>query len=812
MNIFVPQTLQTQVELEEIACVERQIINPSTSTSANGTKQDGLVGGYNLSHPTLKINWRTAMNLITYTTIEDFSKIPKNQDMPGAKLYSMIVPPEINLNSKKLKIKNGEIVDGRVTNDALGAKKAKTLTQLIWDEYGVEETENFVDNTRWLNNNFNLWYGFSVGYGDIEDRPEIRKQIDNMFETIRLKVQQMVTEIENNPDLMSKDALENEIYTITKSTNEEGNKLIAENLSEMNAFRIMQASGSKGKAENVGQMMGCLGLQAFEGKLMPKKYNFRTLPYFHQHDDTAESRGLVRDSFYDGLDFVELFYQTVNGRSGLIDTAVKSITGDTPIIILENGESKYINIGDWIDRQLDDKLNKDKIEHHETANMELLNLEKNTVYIPTCDDDGKTSWAEMTAITRHDPGNNLYEIKTYGGRNVIVAESKSLIIWNEKTKKFEMKHTPEIKVGECVPTMMNLLQPPNVNKYIDMTKYFSKKEYIYGSDFWAAKNSIDEAMKNRERIPAEWWEENNEKTFTLPYPNKARLTRTIGRSKIENIKEGCIYPYAANREPILLPEKFELNKENGIFIGLFLADGNVDLPSGYIQITKSDDGVKNFVKQWFEKYGISYKENKRTTERGTIEDIRGFSTLFAKFLSMFVGHGAENKHVPNEAFTAPDEFIIGLINGYISGDGHVSQNSIECGSISKKLIDGISILLNRFGIFGKVRFYQQEKNNLGTENIKPMYYIDIRSQWVGIFRKKIDLINTDKKNKLTKLKNTSIHRNIRSHNDVVLDQIVEINKLSTEKYPKLYDVTVPSTTQFAIANGVICFDTAETGF
>jgi DNA-directed RNA polymerase beta' subunit len=324
MNIFLPQTIQTQVELEEIACVERQIISPSTSKTANGTKQDGLVGGYNLTHPTLKINWRTAMNLITYTSVEDFNSIPKKGSIEGIKLYSMIVPPEINMQSKKLKIKNGEITEGRLTNDALGAKKANTLTQLIWDENGVDRTENFVDDTRWLNNNVNLWHGFSVGYGDLEENSEIKKQIDNMFETIRVQVQHLVTEIENNPDLMSREALENELYSLMSKSNEEGNKLISENLPEMNAFRIMQACGSKGNAGNLGQMMGCLGLQAFEGKLMPKKYNFRTLPYFHQNDDTANSRGLVRSSFHSGLDFVELFYQTVNGRSGLIDQAVKT--------------------------------------------------------------------------------------------------------------------------------------------------------------------------------------------------------------------------------------------------------------------------------------------------------------------------------------------------------------------------------------------------------------------------------------------------------------------------------------------------------
>lgn len=306
--------------------MEKQIISPSTSKTANGTKQDGLIGGYNLTHPTLKVDWKTAMNLITYTSIEDFSQIPKGQDIPGIKLYSMIIPPKINVKTNDLKVKNGEILEGRINNSALGAKKKTTLTQYIWDEYGVEMTENFCDDTRWLNNNFNLWHGFSVGYGDIEKKHEIKVQIDNMFETKKLEVQYLVTEIENNPDLMSKDLMELKIYNLLKGTNEEGDKLISSNLSEKNAFKIMMASGAKGGASNLGQMMGCLGLQAFEGKIMPTKYNNRTLPYFHQNDDTSESRGLVRSCFHDGLDFVEFFYQTVNGRSGLIDQAVKTAT------------------------------------------------------------------------------------------------------------------------------------------------------------------------------------------------------------------------------------------------------------------------------------------------------------------------------------------------------------------------------------------------------------------------------------------------------------------------------------------------------
>ena len=39
----------------------------------------------------------------------------------------------------------------------------------------------------------------------------------------------------------------------------------------------------------------------------------------------------------------------MTGRVGLIDTAIKSVVGETPIIIMENNKIKYVNIGIWID-------------------------------------------------------------------------------------------------------------------------------------------------------------------------------------------------------------------------------------------------------------------------------------------------------------------------------------------------------------------------------------------------------------------------------------------------------------------------------
>ena len=48
-----------------------------------------------------------------------------------------------------------------------------------------------------------------------------------------------------------------------------------------------------------------------------------------------------------------------------------------------------------------------------------------------------------------------------------------------------------------------------------------------------------------------------------------------------------------------------------------------------------------------------------------------------KFITELVGHGSHNKHIPLQTINAPEEFIIGLLDGYISGDGTIGDNYIE---------------------------------------------------------------------------------------------------------------------------------------
>ena len=73
MNIFIPQSIQTMLELDEIAQVKRQIITPASSVPCIGVVQDGLLGAYNLTQEDTKIDWKDAMNILSYTNIDTLS-------------------------------------------------------------------------------------------------------------------------------------------------------------------------------------------------------------------------------------------------------------------------------------------------------------------------------------------------------------------------------------------------------------------------------------------------------------------------------------------------------------------------------------------------------------------------------------------------------------------------------------------------------------------------------------------------------------------------------------------------------------------
>lgn len=848
MNMHVPQSETSRIELKELASVPSQIISPAQHKPIISIVQDTLVGAYLFTRYDNYLTKSECLDIlvdlatfdgklpepeIKAGTPED--KLPKSfpkykydtsQDLwTGRQIFSMIIPP-INLKKNNMsysfyespenivEIIGGHVKSGVFDKNILGQSE-QSLIHIIFNQLGVEKTQLFLDDIQNLITNWIMKSGFSVGLSDMVADAASTKKMREIIDSNKNKVVQIIEHthqgiLENKSGKTIQEEFEIQVLKTLNNSSVDAGKVAVKQLSSTNRLLSMFLAGSKGSEINIGQIIACVGQQAVDGKRIPYGFTDRTLPHFHKYDDGALARGFVESSFMKGLTPTEFFFHAMGGREGLIDTAVKSVTGDTPIIIMEDDEAKYTTIGEWIDTKL--SLYPENIKHFTERQMELLYL-NNNVYIPTTDEDGKVTWGEVTAVTRHDPGTELYEIKTLGGRSVIVTESKSLLIWNKDKHKLIEMNTPDIKIGDCVPVTLNLPEPPKITEYIDLTKYFPKHKYVYGSDFNKAKLLVNVAMNNRSKIENGWWNNNNNNEFTLPYCRKSLFTRTLNRSNISNIKNNCVYPFHATRECGHIPDKLELNEYNGTFIGLFIAEGNAHIKSGTVSITNNNNNIRQFVKSWFDNHSIKYKELSYINKiGGQTTTITGYSTILAKLLTDLVGHGAKNKYIPTQSFTASTTFIKGLLNGYFSGDGHINSNGVEVGSASYRLIEGVSMLCNRIGIFAKIFKTQLKNNNLGTTNIQPTYRISIRAQWAHIFAEQIELIDNIKNDKLKNLHTSNKHRNFEDYNDVVLDKIVEINIIGVDKYPKVYDLTIPSTLNFGLANGLQCRDTSETGY
>lgn len=348
MNITIPQCIRTKTELEELSDAKHLLISARTSNPIMGLKQDGILGAYNMTMPTTEIDWKSYMNMLTCLKLPKEDIIQKGKKYSGHEVFSQIIPNNINKSNfgqqNEILIKSGKLLSGFLKKAALGEERPNSLIQLILDEYGVNEAKDFFDNAQKLVNQFNLFYGFSVGFLDMVLPKNIQQQIKDITNKEILKASVYVTEIENNPNMADKASFEMVMSANLGNVMNDASSLISKNLELTNSINVMATAGSKGSTTNTGQMIGLLGQPVLEGNRMPKRVVKRALPYFFTNDDTAYGRGFIGNSFLTGLEYPEFVFHNMSAREGLIDTAIKTAdTGYTQRKLIKSMEDVQIN-------------------------------------------------------------------------------------------------------------------------------------------------------------------------------------------------------------------------------------------------------------------------------------------------------------------------------------------------------------------------------------------------------------------------------------------------------------------------------------
>ena len=362
MNLHMPQDVESESELKNLAAVPYQIISPANNASIIGIYQDSMLGSYRFTRENIKFTKKEAMNLLMMFPRVNTEAIRQGK-VTNFDLLSQILPPlSLKVKNKQFdqdtedskksnnvtEIVDGVYVRGQIDKGILGSG-TKGIIHRICNDFGNMASSNFIDDLQNIITEYMKTSSFSVGISDLISDNKTNQEIVDVIKKKKVDVKNLIDQtqigvFENNSGKTNEQEFETKVNNILNQAASEAGKIGLKSLSKDNRFVIMVNAGSKGSELNISQMISCLGQQNVDGKRIPYGFDNRTLPHYAKYDDSPAARGFVESSYINGLSPQELFFHAMGGRVGLIDTAVKtSSTGYIQRRLIKGLEDLSVN-------------------------------------------------------------------------------------------------------------------------------------------------------------------------------------------------------------------------------------------------------------------------------------------------------------------------------------------------------------------------------------------------------------------------------------------------------------------------------------
>jgi len=330
MNIHLPQTEEAKSEAKHLMALTTQVISPRYGLSIIGLIEDAMIGLYLLTRGDLYLTKPEACDILLAAGITNELPKPEKADKwSGAQIFSMLLPEDLNFEEANVIIKNGKLLEGKVSEKLLAPEKG-LLIQEIFLKYGPEKTKDMLNslNRAGLQVVRQLPYTFS--FSDID-----------LSKKAKEKITELVNEGEKEAELVLKQYKEGKITPLPgKSTRQTAearilyalNKLrspigeiVEREAKEEENFLLLMAKAGLANLFNIANMSGMAGQMSLRGERIVKiGYYNRTLPHFVRGDRGARAGGFVKHGFAEGLDPIEMFFNAVVGRDSLMDTAMRT--------------------------------------------------------------------------------------------------------------------------------------------------------------------------------------------------------------------------------------------------------------------------------------------------------------------------------------------------------------------------------------------------------------------------------------------------------------------------------------------------------
>ena len=432
MNLHMPQDIEAEIELRNLAAVNNHLISPAKNSSIIGIFQDSMLGCYQFTRENLNFTPREAMNLLMeISTVDEMALkqcVANSGKISNFNILSQILPPlslkyqtdsfkksnepeDFMTSNKVLEIKNGDFIRGQMDKKVLSGG-TKGLIQRINNDFGNIAASNFIDNLQNIVTKYMVSSSFSVGVSDLMSNAETNAGIVNVIADKKQNVQTVIDNVqlgnfENNTGKTNVDEFEYQVNNILNQATNDSGKIGLNSLDKNNRFVNMVKAGSKGSDLNISFMISCLGQQNVDGKRIPYGFDQRTLPHYNKYDDSPTARGFVESSYVNGLSPQELFFHAMGGRVGLIDTAVKtSTTGYIQRRLIKGLEDLMVNYDMTI------RNNKSKIVQFNYGEDNFDTVKMENQYLPLVDMNIQDIYDHYLLPTDKDQLKTFYNIFT----------------------------------------------------------------------------------------------------------------------------------------------------------------------------------------------------------------------------------------------------------------------------------------------------------------------------------------------------------------------------------------------------------------
>ena len=495
---------------------------------------------------------------------------------------------------------------------------------------------------------------------------------------------------------------------------------------------------------------------------------------------------------------------------------LNSVDWHTEIVIARDGRLWTPKIGEFIDNYIAG-CDRSRVQTLENDQLYVsLEGDGHEWSALSPDEDGNMVWTRLEAITRHpvvnaDGSNTILEVTLQSGRKVRATKAHSFLCVSEDDKLVPTTGE-DLRVGDLVPIVndFKMAELPAIAA-LDMRSVLPPTEWIYGTEVQKALAALSaaDAAGNRH-----WFSAANGTDFTVPYNRSDSFRDAYTKGKNAHaaaVAPGHVYPKKMAASISQIPDTIPLTQEFGFFCGAYVAEGSTSPTQ--IQITNNDDAYLAPIRALLDTWSVGHhtvsadKAIAKTGIAGHTQSLIVHSTLLTAAMKAMFGRISYEKTFPDWVFQAPDAFVKGFVDGYVSGDGYVAEdNTMRLSSVSETLMTRFSALLARYGIFTTHSQRMPDKKHF--DSVSMTYSLYIPQRYTYRFGQHFGLTSAFKQERLGALVATGREPRFMRDTlkDVVLDAVASIVEVAPTG-GRVYDLTVEGTRNFTVLNRIAVRDT-----